>query len=212
MTQTAKQAEGSGGGRRWKNPQARWLLAGAGVAVAMALLVVLTQALAGPKTTGGERGVSSSDFPDFSIIVYQGDGHLGGSKPHFASLLGNRPIVMNYWASNCPPCTAEMPELEKVWQQYGDRVLFVGLDVGRFFPGFGDQARSKLELRRLGVTYPAGTPPSVDVVQQLGVPGLPATQFITPDGKLHRQWVGILNEAKLTELVEELLVASSGKR
>lgn len=186
----------------------RLLLIGGIAALAVGLLVAL--AVAGPWATGARDQAVSPDFPDFPIVLYQGAEHLGGPQPRFGRLLGSRPIVLNYWASNCPPCSAEMPEFEKVWQQYRGRVLFLGLDVGRFFPGFGDQARSMQELQQLGITYPAGTLPSVEVVRQLSVPGLPTTQLITPDGKLHRQWVGVLDQAKLTELVEDLLRASPG--
>lgn len=180
--------------------------------------MALTSGLSGPEVTGGEVNVasgpgssvavSSSDLPDFPIILYQGQDIVGASEPKFVSLLGDKPVVLNYWASNCPPCTAEMPEFEKVWQKYKDRVLFVGLDVGRFFPGFGGQETSKRELKDLGITYPAGTPHSLDIVRQLEVQGLPSTVFITIDGKIHKKWVGILNESKLTELVEGLLKAS----
>lgn len=199
---------------RWK-----WVFIGGGVAGAIALLFLLTQTFSGPEITGGEVpavssgtgssvSVASADVPNFPLILYQRDGLVGSSQPQFHDLLGQKPVVLNYWASNCPPCRAEMPEFEKVWQKYKDQVLFVGMDVGRFFPGFGDQSQSKKELEELGITYVAGTPPNVEVVRQLQVQGLPSTVFITPAGKVHKQWVGILNASKLTELVEGLLDAS----
>ena len=87
------------------------------------------------------------------------------------------------------------------------KVLFFGLDVGRF-SGFGGPEVSKKELRELGVTYPAAPVPDVDTVRNLRVLGLPSTDFITPDGKIIRNWTGTLNESKLTEFVEDLLDAS----
>ncbi len=153
---------------------------------------------------------NSSTLPDFPIILYQGEDIVGASAPSFASLLGDKPLVLNYWASNCAPCRVEMPEFESVWQKYQDRVLFIGLDVGRFW-GFGDQAQSQKELQELGVTYVAGTPETAEDALKLQVLGLPSTLIITEDGTVQRKWVGVLNEAKLTEIVEELLDASSGK-
>ncbi len=155
-------------------------------------------------------GDTPSTLPDFPIILYQGEDIVGASAPSFASLLGDKPLVLNYWASNCPPCRVEMPEFESVWQKYQDRVLFIGLDVGRFW-GFGDQAQSQKELQELGVTYVAGTPERAEDALELQVLGLPSTLFITKNGTIQRKWVGVLNEAKLTEIVEELLDASSGK-
>lgn len=187
----------------------KWWLIGAGVG-AIALLVVLTYAFSGPQVTGGESIARSGSTPsiyDFPVDLYQGGDVVGSEKVQFASLLGDRPIVLNYWASNCPPCSAEMPEFQKAWQKYSDRVLFFGLDVGRF-AGFGGPEESKRELRRLGVTYPAAPVPDLKTVQDLRVIGLPSTDFITPNGKVVRNWTGILNQAKLEELVENLLNAS----
>ncbi len=151
-----------------------------------------------------------STLPNFPIILYQGEDIVGAAAPSFADLLGDKPVVLNYWASNCPPCRVEIPEFENVWQKYQDRVLFIGLDVGRFW-GFGNQSDSKKELQELGVTYVAGTPETAEDALKLKVLGLPSTLFITKNGTIKRKWVGVLNEAKLTEIVEELLDASSGK-
>ncbi len=79
------------------------------------------------------------------------------------------------------------------------------------FLGFGNQSDSKKELQELGVTYVAGTPESAEDALKLKVLRLPSTLFITKNGTIQRKWVGVLNEAKLTEIVEELLDASSGK-
>lgn len=192
----------------WK--RGKWWLLGSGAAAAIVLLVVLTSALSGPEATGGERLTSPEAVPeqfDFQVSLYQGWQEVGSRELSFASLLGDKPIVLNYWASACPPCAAEMPEFQKVYKAYKGRVLFFGLDVGRF-AGLGGPDESVMELGRLGVTYPAAPVPDIETVQRLRVRGLPSTDFITPEGKVIRNWTGILNESKLTELVEDLLNAS----
>ena len=188
----------------------KWLFIGGAVLGLIALLAVLTPALSGPEVTGGEGLVSPESVPsrfDFPVGLYQGDDVVGAREFSFASLLGDKPIILNYWASNCPPCSAEMPEFQKVSEAYEGKVLFFGLDVGRF-SGFGGPEDSKRELRRLGVTYPAAPVPDLQTAQRLRVRGLPSTDFITPEGKVLRNWTGILNAAKLTELVEDLIDAS----
>jgi len=198
-----------------------WFITG-GVAFAIALVVYLSFALSGPEAKGrlatgpvpsspGSGGTISSSLPNFTLALYQGQDLLGSQQPSFYDLLGKQPVVLNFWASNCPPCSAEMPEFEKVWRQYKGQVLIFGLDVGRF-AGLGGPEDSKRELRRLGITYPAAPAPDLTAVQGLQVPGLPSTYFIARDGAVSKKWVGTLNQTKLTELVEDLLGASSGGR
>ena len=192
-------------------PYSPTVLWGALLLVATLFLVACggNQAASNSPTTSAlaqASGESPSTLPDFPIILYQGEDIVGASAPTFASLLGDKPLVLNYWASNCPPCRVEMPEFESVWQKYQDRVLFIGLDVGRFW-GFGAQAQSRKELQELGVTYVAGTPETAEDALELQVLGLPSTLFITKNGTIQRKWVGVLNEAKLNEIVEELLEA-----
>ena len=198
----------------------KWWFLGGGIVGALALLVLLTQALSGVETTGGELNLGtrpdssitsaslSSVAPNIPIIFYQGQDILGLPEPRFASFLGDKPLVLNYWASNCAPCRAEMPGFEKVWRKYQDRVLFVGLDVGRFIPGYGDQKQSKKELKELGITYVGASPETIEGAYALGVQGFPSTDFFTSNGKVYKKWVGTLSEEKLTEIVEELLNAS----
>ena len=171
------------------------------------MLVALVMACGGTAEPALDIDATLESAPsefDFPISLYQGEDVIGSRQFSFASLLGDTPIVLNYWASNCPPCSAEMPEFQKVYEAYEGRVLFFGLDVGGF-AGFGGLEDSKKELRRLGVTYPAGPAPDIETVRNLRVRGLPSTDFITSDGKIIRSWTGILNESKLTEFVESLI-------
>src|SRR5438034_1158806 len=59
-----------------------------------------------------------------------------------------RPVVLNFWASDCAPCVSEMPAFERAHQRFGDKVAFVGLDVES-----RDDAARRLAAQT-GVTYP----------------------------------------------------------
>ncbi len=66
-------------------------------------------------------------------------------------------------------------------------------------------------LEELNVTYPAGTTLDAQVVREYKLIGMPTTYFITPDGEVHRQWTGLLNEATLTQSVQDLIrISRSG--
>ena len=67
-------------------------------------------------------------IPDFEIDVYQGAETLGGSALLLSDLFAQgKPVVLNFWAGLCPPCRAEMPDLQEVYQEHkGDILLFRG--------------------------------------------------------------------------------------
>ena len=116
------------------------------------LLAVLMFALAACSSdkASGEEG-------DFVLNMYVGAEEVGGQSVAFDELIAreDRPIMLNFWAGNCPPCEAEMPALQAAWEQFGDQVLFVGVDIGPFV-GLGSTGQAKDLIERLGITYPTG--------------------------------------------------------
>lgn len=151
---------------------------------------------------------NSKPAPDFPIAVYQGGEVLGGEEVRFSEILAQgKPVVLNFWAGLCPPCRLEMPDLQAAHEKYQDRVVLVGIDVG-VFTGLGDREDGLALLRELNVSYPAGTTPDGEVLAAYQLIGMPSTYFITPDGRIVNTWSGLLNEEKLSELIEELLAAS----
>ncbi len=165
-----------------------------------------TQEGAGESTAA--QTIAAEDLAkDFPIDLYRGEELLGGTSTSFKQVLElEKPVVLNFWAALCPPCRAEMPDIQKVSEQYQGEVIFLGLDVGPFLLlGTGDQALHLLNL--LKITYPSGSTESGQVIQDYGISSMPTTFFITPEGEIQRKWAGLLNEEKLVELVEELLEA-----
>ena len=81
-----------------------------------------------PGDTRDEIGV-----PDFQISAYQGQDTLGGNEVEFSSLFAQgKPVVLNFWAGLCPPCRAEMPDLQEVYDQHKGKILLFGAD--NFYP------------------------------------------------------------------------------
>ncbi len=174
----------------------------------LAFLLALALALASACSPSGggdtsQTGPPSDTVYDFNISLYQGADALGGETVALSDLRGT-PIVLNFWAGLCPPCRAEMPEFQAFADEYAGRALVVGVDLGQFF-SLGTQEDATKLLDDLAVTYPAGYTDDASVVRELGVLGLPATLFITADGKLHRKWVSILSGEQLSEITDEML-------
>ena len=154
---------------------------------------------------------ASVELPgDFEIAAYQGEDALGGQVVKFSQVFAQgRPVVLNLWAGLCPICRTEMPELQAAYEKYGDRVLFLGVDIGPFV-GLGDRDDALTLLDQLEITFPAGSTPDATIMRDYKVLGTPATYFIRADGEILQQWNGFLTGDQLNENVEALIVASGG--
>ena len=75
-------------------------------------LLALLLACGGGSDGDSEEKELAADFP---IIVSQGQDILGGEQVAMASLVGEKPVVLNFWAAECPPCRAELPEFQKFY-------------------------------------------------------------------------------------------------
>lgn len=124
---------------------------------------------------------------------------LDGTTTDLESLqkrTGNRPMVVNLWATWCPPCRAEMPVLEQAQKQRSD-ILFVFANQAEStftIQGFLDQMNLELDnvLRdRHG-----------EIAQQAGSAALPTTLFYNADGRLVDSHLGQLSTATLARALE----------
>lgn len=134
--------------------------------------------------------------------------NLEGQPVALSSLRG-RAVVLNFWATWCPPCRREMPLLDSIQAEFRGRGLaVVGVDLNE------DPRTVAAYIRQAGVGYPIWVDappgqPGYDRTQALytrfGGVGLPTTVFIRPDGTVHSRQVGELNRASLTRNVRAIL-------
>ncbi len=176
-----------------------WFIAGGAALVMVLVAAVVIQVLSG-------AGASAN----FEFSVYQGEEHLGGGENvNFTDLLDDgKPIVLNFWAGDCPPCRAEMPAFQNVWAENEGDVLFVGLDVG-VFTGLGTESSGRALLNELGITYPAGAPPNRTPVVNYTVRSMPTTIFFGADGQIMDRADGAISELRLSSIIDRLLEGAS---
>lgn len=144
--------------------------------------------------------------PDFPIEMYNGDGVISESETSFHAVLEQgKPVVLNFWAGLCPPCRAEMPGFQRMYDEHGDKFIMLGVDVG-VYTGLGSPQAAKDFLNDFNITYPTAralTSPLSDY----SVLGMPTTVFITPDGEIVNSHSGFLTEQaalqELTKLLQE---------
>ncbi|PYM29652.1 MAG: hypothetical protein DMD80_07445 [Candidatus Rokuibacteriota bacterium] len=120
-----------------------------------------------------------------------------------------RLVVVNFWATWCEPCTAEMPTLEALWRRYRARGLVVlGVSVDRGAP------RALLEpyVARLGLSFPILLDADLSASRAWRVTGLPATFVVRPGGEAvgmalgAREW----HSAEMRALLERYLPVPRG--
>jgi cytochrome c biogenesis protein CcmG/thiol:disulfide interchange protein DsbE len=157
--------------------RAVWGWIGAG-ALAVVLLASLAWGLAHPAEQAPASLVGRT-APELAIQA--GD----GTKVGLAELRG-RPVVLNFWASWCPPCREEDPALKSAAVASAGRVQFVGVNIQ------DSAAAASAYVAEQQQPYPVG-PLASGRYQDFGVTVPPETFFIDSDGKVAARFVGPLD-------------------
>jgi thiol-disulfide isomerase/thioredoxin len=175
----------------------RPLLVGFGVA---ALLPVL--AYAATQTRFAALGANSvrigDSAPALRLVNLEG-------KPVSLRQLRGQVVVLNFWATWCPPCRREMPMLEAVQQEYAARgVVIVGVDVAE------GPERVAASVADIGVRYSiwlegAGSDSTQAAFARFGGVGLPTTVFVDRAGTVRARQIGELNRASVTSNLAAML-------
>ena len=174
----------------------RWRVAamGASAVVVVAFLALMAWGLLNNESVTSRSGILrvGKPAPDFTLPLLDG-GELALSQYQ------GRPVVINFWASWCPPCRQEAVALEAAWRAHaGTGVQFIGVDLQ------DREADARAYIRDFGVTYPNGTDIGGKISVDYGVIGLPVTFFVSREGVVERRFVGAISRAKLEEWIGEL--------
>jgi len=131
--------------------------------------------------------------PDFSLQT------LDGRTVRLSDYRG-QVVLLNIWATWCPPCRDEMPDLEAYYRQHQEDG-FVVLAINS-----QESAETVVVfLEEHDFTFPVLLDPGGVVMRDYGVLGLPTSFFIDREGMLRGVWIGKLSPARLKKLVDPLL-------
>jgi cytochrome c biogenesis protein CcmG, thiol:disulfide interchange protein DsbE len=158
-------------------------------ALVLGLLAVLGWGLV--RVTSGQ--VDSGMAPDFTITSFAGDTIT-------LSEFRGQVVIINFWASWCPPCREEAAYLEATWRKYRDQgVVFIGVD-------YADTEKEALAyMEEFDITYFNGPDLGTRISQAYRMAGVPETYYVAKNGELRGLRIGPLAPLELDLQIEALL-------
>ena len=172
----------------------------AALVVAVAAAVVAYQLLSGnaelapPHAPGQTQPQQQSPAVDFTVEGYD------GSTVSFSSIEG--PAVLNFWTTWCPSCTRMMPDLEALYQEFGEEVTFMMINL---VGSRGETPlRSMAYIEDRGYTFPVYFDTEREAARAFGVHGIPHTVFIDQNGNT-TEVVGQRPQVHLRQYIERII-------
>lgn len=157
----------------------------------LATLAVLGILAIGLRNTNAGQ-VEQGPAPDFTLETFDGE------TISLADFRGEKPVVINFWASWCLECYDEAPMLEQAWRDHGDNIMFLGVDYNDTEPA------AKKYMNRFDITYPNGFDYGNRISDAYRVRGVPETYFVRRDGTVAGVKIGPLTQAELDGWIERL--------
>jgi peroxiredoxin len=114
------------------------------------------------------------------------------------SELRGKPVVLNFWATWCPPCRAELPELQAAAERYDGEVVIAGVNQSE--PADAVRAFAS----QLGLNFVVPLDADGAVSRLYGVRSLPTTFFIDRQGVIRQMQIGPVTEATLAQLLRSI--------
>lgn len=132
-----------------------------------------------------------SAVPDFKLAS------TDGTLQSLSSYRGKQ-VIINFWATWCPPCKEEMPLLELYGQKYAETLVILGVNSGEE----PDVVRPVIE--KMGITFPILLDQAGNVTDLYYVKDFPYTFFIDEAGILRGQHIGLLSEERLVRYLKTI--------
>jgi len=127
---------------------------------------------------------------------------LEGNKVKISDLKG-KPVVLNFWASWCPPCKSEMPGFENLYQEYGDKIQFVMVNLTDGGRETKDTAMKY--VNDMGYTFPIYFDTDMSAALAYNAVSIPITYLIDSDGNIVAYASGAVEEEALREGIQMIL-------
>jgi cytochrome c biogenesis protein CcmG, thiol:disulfide interchange protein DsbE len=166
------------------------------ILIAGASWLILSAEKGNPQADAGPAPQTGFRAPDFTLQTITGETYT------LSDLQGSA-VLVNMWATWCPPCKAEMPAMQKVYEEYKDQGLVV-LAVNSTFQD--TQANIAPFIEEYGLTFPILLDTTSQVTRAYRVRSLPSSYFINRQGIITEVVIGgPMSEALLRTRIEQAL-------
>ncbi len=144
------------------------------VSVAFLSSFILITGCVGPDQ---KESYAEGDLKDSQFFTLK---DLNGEEVSLANLLkNNKAVLLNFWATWCPPCREEIPGLISAQQKFGSRSFTVlGVDIGE------SQKKASSFSEKMGINYPVVLDSSQAVAESYRIVGIPTSFLINSEGKI----------------------------
>ncbi|OJU16833.1 MAG: hypothetical protein BGN88_08140 [Clostridiales bacterium 43-6] len=148
-------------------------------------------------TTSGQSSVAKVKAADFSVIDHTG-------KTVTLSDFKGKPVVLNFWASWCPPCRGEMPAYQKIYEESKDKgVVFMMVDLTDGQRETIDKA--KQFIKDNDYTFDVYFDTKMNAADAYSVSSIPMSIFIDKNGNVVKSYTGGIDEDTIRSNVEAIL-------
>ena len=112
----------------------------------------------------------------------------------------DKPALLNFWATWCPPCRAEMPGLQNLYEEYGNKIDFVMVDLGE-----SKEAVEDFLVENEIYTFPIAYDIDNTYGFKFNITGIPTTYIIGKDKKIKNLIVGMRTDKQYKEFIEKVI-------
>lgn len=142
------------------------------------------------------ESVEARPAPNFNMLKFE------GGVVNLEDFIGEKPVVLNFWASTCPPCVYEMPTFQQSFEKHED-VQFVMVNILGFNGETQQSARQFIDENNY--TMPVFHEANGEASKAYGLTSIPRTLFINKKGEIIFEQNGMMEEKVLTEGINALL-------
>ncbi|RIV21842.1 TlpA family protein disulfide reductase [Alicyclobacillaceae bacterium I2511] len=164
-----------------KGKLTKWVVILIGMGVAIAAVAWSTQQSGQGSQSRVPMGVTTGyHLPSFTLT------NLATQQAVTVSGQSGKPMLINFWASWCPPCQEETPDLVAAYKQYGKKVEFIGVDL----TVQDSLSNVKNFVQQYGVPYTVLLDQNGSTAQQFQVVGIPTSLFVDSAGQIIDRYTG----------------------